>query len=177
MPWSVCPHLTHPDSLFDYYLASGSIMLILGKCLCHDCWESIIEKRDLKEFMESCDHLTDRKFQKAFIDPLLQVNEEIIRTERNYMGDKTTQWTWMSCPHVAQEGQLEGLYRSCIPIFFHEGFGTCNDCIKAIPSAEPYMKTLPGFVAMTDDQLQEKVIDRLYPINRGILVDVEHFRK
>jgi hypothetical protein len=31
------------------------------------------------------------------------------------------------------------------------------------------MQTLMGCEAMTDDQLQDGVIDRLYPINREIL--------
>jgi hypothetical protein len=30
--WSVCPHLSSFEGLFDYYMASGPIMILLGKC-------------------------------------------------------------------------------------------------------------------------------------------------
>jgi hypothetical protein len=29
--WSVCPHLSSFEGLFDYYMASGPIMILLGK--------------------------------------------------------------------------------------------------------------------------------------------------
>lgn len=133
--WSVCPHLSSLEGLFDYYMASGSIMILLGKCFCHDCYKMVLSRRDLTEFMESCQHLTDMRFQKDFIDPLFQTNREVFRTRRNYTIEESTQWTWVSCPHVSREGQLEGLYTKCNPIFFNEGFVTCNDCRDVIPSA------------------------------------------
>jgi hypothetical protein len=140
--WSVCPHLSHSDSLFDYYVASEPIMLLLGKCLCHGCYELILKKRNLNEFMESCDHMTDREFQKGFINPLFQINREVISTKRNSNGEKTNLWTWISCSHVSEERQLENLYTSCdlpppfVPLFKLElsSFLDCTWSPKAVAS-------------------------------------------
>jgi hypothetical protein len=157
-------------------MASGSIMVLLGKCLCHDCYMKILCRRDLTEFLESCDHMTDRRFQEDFIDPLFQINKEVFRTRREYTGEESTRWTWIGCPHVAQEKQLQGLYTSCNPIFFYEGFVTCTECTEVVPSASPYLQTLMDCEAMTDCELQRRVIDRLYPINREVLEAVGHYR-
>jgi len=173
--WSVCPHLSSLESLFDYYMASGSIMVLLGKCLCYDCYMKILCSRDLTEFLESCDHMTDRRFQEDFIDPLFQINREVFRTRRNYPGEETTRWTWISCPEVSKEGQLEELYKRCNPIFFQEGFVTCNDCLGIVPSASLYLQALMDCEAMTDAQLQERVIDQLFPVNRKVLEALGHY--
>jgi len=175
--WSVCPHLSSLEGLFDYYMASGSIMVLLGKCFCHDCYKMVLSRRDLKGFMDSCQHMTDKRFQEDFIDPLFQINREVFRTRRNYTGEETTQWTWISCSHASKADQLEELYTSCNPVFFHEGFVTCNECKDVIPSASLYLQMLMECEAITDDQLQERVIDRLYPINREILEAVGHYRR
>jgi hypothetical protein len=152
-------------------------MLLLGKCLCHVCYELILKKRNLNEFMESCDHMTDREFQKGFINPLFQINREVISTKRNSNGEKTILWTWISCSHVSEERQLESLYTSCNPIFFHEGFVTCNECLQAVQGVGFYMQTMPGCEALTDDQLQEGIIDQLYPINLAVLEAVGHYKR
>jgi len=174
--WSVCPHLSSTERLFDYYMASGSIMLLLGKCFCYDCYGMVLFKRDLAEFMKSCQHMTDQRFQEDFIDPLLQINREVFRTRRSYTGEETTRWTWISCSHVSKSRQLERLYTKCNPIFFHEGFVTCNDCNEVVPSASLYLQTLLDCEAMTDSHLQERVIDHLYPINREVLESVRNYR-
>jgi len=175
--WSVCPHLSSTERLFDYYMASGSIMLLLGKCFCYDCYGMILFKRDLKEFMDSCQHMTDRRFQEDFIDPLFQINRDVFRARRNYAGQETTRWTWITCSHVSKGGQLERLYTRCNPIFFHEGFVTCNDCNEIVPSASLYLQTLLNCEAMTDSQLQQRVINQLYPINREVLESVGHYKR
>ena len=64
--WSVCPHLSSFEGLFDYYMASGPIMILLGKCFCHDCYGKALSRGGLAEFMESCQHMTDRNFQVRF---------------------------------------------------------------------------------------------------------------
>jgi len=175
--WSVCSHLSHPESLLDYYMGSGSIMILLGKCFCHECYEMVLSRRDLREFMDSCQHMTDLRFQEDFIDPLLQINRKVFRTKRNLTGEDTTQWTWTCCPHVSMEGQLEILYTNYDPIFFYEGYVTCNDCSEVVPTASLYLQTLLECEAMTDDQLQGKVIDQLYPINREIMEAVRHYKR
>jgi len=175
--WSVCSHLSHPDRLLDYYMGSGSIMVLLGKCFCHECYEMVLSRRDLKDFMASCQHMTDLMFQENFIDPLIQINREVFRTKRKLTGEDTTQWTWIGCPHVSKEGQLESLYTGCDPVFFYEGFVTCNDCIEVVPTASLYLQTLLECEAMTDDQLQDRVIDQLYPINRTTMEAVRHYKR
>jgi hypothetical protein len=175
--WSVCSHLSHPESLLDYYMGSGSIMILLGKCFCHDCYEMVLSRRDLKEFMASCQHMTDLMFQENFIDPLIQINREVFRTKRKLTGEDTTQWTWIGCPHVSKEGQLESLYTGCDPVFFYEGFVTCNDCIEVVTTASLYLQTLLECEAMTDDQLQDRIIDQLYPINRTTMEAVRHYKR
>ena len=175
--WSVCPHLSRPDELLNYYMASGSIMVLLGKCFCHECYEMVLSRRDLKEFMDSCQHMTDKRFQEDFIDPLFQINRKVFRTKRKLTGEDTTQWTWIGCPHVSKEGQLESLYTSCSPVFFYEGFVTCNDCSEVVPTASLYLQTLLECEAMTDDQLQDRVIGQLYPINRTTMGAVRHYKR
>ena len=175
--WSVCPHLSSLEGLFDYYMASGRIMVLLGKCFCHECYKMILAKRDLQEFMDSCQHMTDRRLQENFIDPLVQINSQVFKTRRNFTGEERNHWAWIACCHISKVEQLEELYTSCNPIFFHEGFVTCNDCSDVVPSASLYMQTLMECEAMTDDQLQDRVIDRLYPINREILEAVGHYRR
>ena len=175
--WSVCSHLTHPESLLDYYMSSGSIMVLLGKCFCHECYEMVLSRRDLKEFMDSCHHMTDRRFQEDFIEPLFQINRRVFRAKRNLTIKDTSRWTWIGCPHVSKEGQLESLYTGCDPVFFYEGFVTCNDCVEVVPTASLYQQTLLECEAMTDDQLQDRVIDRLYPVNRATMEAVRHYSR
>jgi hypothetical protein len=175
--WSVCPHLSSHEKLFDYYMAAGSIMLLLGKCFCYDCYGMVLFKRDLAEFMNSCQHMTDQRFQEDFIDPLFQINREVFRTRRNYTGQETTKWTWITCSHVSKGGQLERLYTRYNPIFFHEGFVTCNDCNEVVPSASLYLQTLLECEAMTDNQMQQRVVDHLYSVNSQALRSVRDQRR
>ena len=126
----------------------------------------VVSRRDLKEFMDSCQHMTDRRFQRTSSTPLFQINRRFFRATRNLTGEVTSQWTWIGCPHVSKEGELKSLYTGCDPVFFYEGFVTCRDCIQIVPTASLYPQTLLECEAMTDDQLQDRVIDQLYPINR-----------
>lgn len=175
--WSVCPHLSSLEGLFDYYMASGSIMVILGKCFCHECYKMVLSQKDLKEFMESSKQMTDKMFQVDFVDTLVQTKRQVFKTRRNFAGEEKSRWSWVCCSHVSKVDQLEELYTSCNPIFFHEGFVICNECKDIVPSASLYLQTLMECEAMTDDELQGRVIDRLYPINREILEAVGHYRK
>jgi hypothetical protein len=167
--WSVCYHLSSLEGLFDYYMASGSVLVLLGKCFCHDCYEMVLSRRDLTEFMDTCWHMTDKMLQEDLIDPLFQINREVFKIRQSYTIEEKTQWTWTCCPHVCKEGQLEELYTKCNPIFFHEGFVTCNECRQVIPSASLYLQSMLNCEAMTDAQLQQRIIDQLFPINRAAL--------
>jgi len=173
--WSVCPHLSTPEGLFDYYMASGRIMLLLGKCFCYDCYGMVLFNRDLVKFMDSCQHMTDQRFQEDFIDPLFQINREVFKPKKNLAWEGASRWTWTSCSHVSKGGQLAGLYTRCTPIFFYEGFVTCNDCTEVVPSASLYLQTLLDCEALTDDQLQERVVDQLYLINSKVLKSVRDY--
>jgi hypothetical protein len=175
--WSVCPHLSSPEGLFDHYMASGSIMILLGKCFCQDCCEMLSTRSDLTEFMAACQHMTDAGFQRDFIDILFKINRDVFRTRRDYVSEETTRWTWITCSHVSTEDQLAGLYSACNPIFLHQGFVTCNECKEVLPSASLYVQTLLDCEAMTDEQLQERIITLLYPINHDVLSYVGHYRR
>jgi hypothetical protein len=41
--WAVCSHLSNSEKPIAYYLKAGPIMILLGKCLCHDCYERLSE--------------------------------------------------------------------------------------------------------------------------------------
>jgi hypothetical protein len=173
-PWSVCQHLSTYEGLIDYYITSGSIMVLFGKCFCYDCYEMILSRGDLNEFMKSCEHMTDGGFQRAFVDSLYSINREAFRTKKSNCSMESTRWTWISCSHIANQGELEKLYSSCSPIFLSEGFVTCNDCLNVVPTSSIFMQAFLDCEPMTDEQLQHRVIDQLYPINREVLDAIGH---
>jgi hypothetical protein len=136
--WAVCPHLSSLEGLFDYYMASGSIMVLLGKCFCHACYKMVLARRDLNEFMDSCQHMSDKRFQEDFIDPLMQFNRQIFKTKRSFAGDDRSRWTWVGCSHVVKAEQLEGLYTSCNPIFFPRG--VCD--LQRVQGCHPFSQPI-----------------------------------
>ena len=161
--WAVCPHLSDPRSLAVYYLASGSIMVLLGKCLCHDCYEMIRSSRDLTGFLNSCQLMSDKDLQEGFIDPLIRVNRYALKTK------ESTRNPWVCCPHVSKEGLLERLYTDCKPIFFHEGHVSCNECRDVLPSVSSFFHAMTDCEMMNDDLFQKKIVDQLYPLNHEVL--------
>ena len=74
--WSVCPHLSQPDLVYRYYMASGLITIVLGKCFCESCLDMILSRDDLSELIGSSRPMTDRQFQENIIDPLYTINYE-----------------------------------------------------------------------------------------------------
>ena len=96
--WSVCSHLCHPEGLLDYYMGSGSIMVLLGKCFCHECYEMVLSRRDLEEFMDSCQHMPDLMFQENFIDPPVMKNRPTIMWPLN-----RPSWISETCSTLARK--------------------------------------------------------------------------
>jgi hypothetical protein len=172
--WSVCSHLSHPESLLDYYMGSGSITILLGKCLCQHCHEMIVSKSDLTEVMSDSKHMTDLGFQKGFIEPLIESNREFVQSRNKVSWNEQGQGYWICCPDVSRESQLEQLYRSCSPLFLFEGYVGCNDCMEVIPSTSIFLQMVMDCEALTDLQFQQRIIEKLYPINREIVEAVRH---
>jgi hypothetical protein len=175
--WSVCSHLSHPGSLLDYYMGSGSITILLGKCLCQRCHEMIVSKSDLTEVMSDSKHMTDRGFQKDFIEPLIKSNREFVKSRNQVSWNEQSQGYWICCPDVSRESQLEQLYGGCSPLFLFEGYVGCNDCMEVIPSTSTYLQMVLDCEAMTDLQFQQRIIETLYPINRAVLEAVGHYKR
>jgi hypothetical protein len=51
--WLVCPHLTESERVYEYYMSSGLIIIVLGKCFCEDCLDMILFNSDLSDFVKS----------------------------------------------------------------------------------------------------------------------------
>ena len=169
--WSVCPHLSRPEDLIGHYLNSGPIMVLLGKVLCGECYRIIVSGTDFSGYINVSTYMTDRRFQKDCIDPLIEANRDYLLSLELGQNDDF----WICCPHVAQTGAVETLYATCNPLLLREGQVTCASCLDTIPSTSDYIQTLLGCETMTDAQLQEKVIDRLYPVNHQILDSIGQF--
>jgi hypothetical protein len=69
--WLACPHLVGSDRVYEYYMSSGLIIIVHGKCFCGDCLDMILFKRDLSDFVHSSIPMTDRLFQENFVNPLI----------------------------------------------------------------------------------------------------------
>ncbi len=72
--WLICPHLSKPELVFQYYLASGLITVVLGKCFCESCLDRILSGTDLADLIDACRPMTDRIFQENFVSPLIDSN-------------------------------------------------------------------------------------------------------
>lgn len=167
--WSVCRHLSSPERLLHYFQASGSIMVLLGKCICHDCYEEILSQRGLDEYMQSSDHMTDMGFQNNFIEQLFKINRQVRETEEATANKTLPQSAWKVCPHVSDTQILQRLYAGLSPIFFQAGFLSCDACNYAIPTGSDTRQSVSNWEDMTDEELQKKVINKLYPLNRKVL--------
>jgi hypothetical protein len=84
-------------------------------------------------------------------------------------------WTWISCTHLAKVNGLNEIYGGCEPIYFFEGYVTCNDCIEIDAADSSSLKLLLDCEPMTDLHFQERIINALYPINDATLQKVGHF--
>lgn len=162
--WLVCHHLSQPDFVYRYYLASGLITIVLGKCFCEDCLDRILANDDLSEIIGSSRPMTDKLFQENFISPLIDSNFNFTRMFEDGANDDTPPKTWITCAHTATQDALKKAYAAGGQLFAFEGFFTCQDCFEKIPT-DSLVDLLYEGESMTDDYFQNRIIDSLYAIN------------
>jgi hypothetical protein len=172
--WLVCPHLCDPDSVFKYYLASGLITIVLGKCFCETCLDRIFLRGDLTDLVRASRPMTDRSFQEKVINPLISSNFAFSKIWQYIGKDDESPQTWVSCSHVATEAGLKSVYSNGGQIFIFESYITCQNCFDKIPTSSLVDLLYDGEL-MTDALFQKKIIDLLYPINYHSLQTVGHF--
>jgi hypothetical protein len=174
--WLVCPHLSQPDLVYQYYLASGLITIVLGKCFCESCLDMILSRDDLSELIGSSRPMTDRQFQKNFISPLIDSNYNFTKLLGDKPDDHASPKTWITCSHTITQDRLKKLYATGGQIFIFESFFTCQDCFEKIPT-DSLVDLLYAGMSMTDAFFQKNIIDPLYTINFESLDAVGHFRR
>lgn len=162
--WLVCHHLSQPDFVYRYYLASGLITIVLGKCFCEDCLDRILANDDLSEIIGSSRPMTDKLFQDNFISPLIDSNFNFTRMFEDGANDDAPPKTWITCAHTATQDALKKAYATGGQLFAFEGFFTCQDCFEKIPT-DSIVDLLYEGESMTDDYFQNRIIDSLYAIN------------
>jgi hypothetical protein len=128
--WLVCPHLSRPDLVYDYYMASGLITVVLGKCFCENCLDTILTRGSLSELLGSGRPMTDRLFQENFISPLINSNYNFTRTAGYKENCDISSKTWISCAHTATRESFKKAYMNGGSIFIFESFFTCQDCFE-----------------------------------------------
>ena len=172
--WLVCPHLSQPDLVYRYYLASGLITIVLGKCFCEDCLDQILSNDDLSELIGACRPMTDTSFQNNFISPLIDSNFNFTKLIEQEESFETPPKTWITCSHTATRKTLKRAYETGGQLFIFEGFFTCQDCFEKIPT-DSLVDLLYEGESMTDDYFQNRIINTLYSINYESLDAVGHF--
>jgi hypothetical protein len=172
--WLVCPHLSDPDSVFNYYMSSGLIIIVMGKCFCETCLDMIIIKDDLNDFLDTSTPMTDHLFQEKIINPLMDSNYYFTKQAGYIAEDDQIPQTWVTCSHFSTRSGLLDVYARGGQIFIFEGYFTCQDCFDMIPSYS-LVDVLYEGKSMTDEHFQEQVIDPLYTINYESLKALGHF--
>lgn len=172
--WLVCAHLSQPDLVYQYYMSSGLITVVLGKCFCEACLDMILAENDLSELIGSSRPMTDSLFQENFIGPLIDSNYNFTKI-LGYRGDyDPSPKTWISCAHTATKDCLKKAYANGGHIFIFESFFTCQDCFEKIPT-DSLVDLIYEGESMTDALFQKRVINSLYKINHESLEAVGHF--
>ena len=172
--WLVCPHLSEREKVFNYYLSSGLIILVMGKCFCEACLDRILMKDDLTEVLRLSQPMTDKHFQENFINPLKNSNYNFTKMA-GYIGDKEDRpKTWMSCSHLSTRDGLKAVYSKGGQLFIFESYVTCDECFDKIPT-ESLVDVLYEGESMTDERFQSNIVDSLYSINYDSLKAIGHF--
>ena len=174
--WLVCPHLSQPNLVYRYYMASGLITIVLGKCFCESCLDMILSRDDLSELIGSSRPMTDRQFQENFISPLMDSNYNFTKLLGDAADYLTSPNTWITCSHTITQDNLKKLYAAGGQFFIFESFFTCQDCFEKIPT-DSLVDLLYSGASMTDAFFQENIIDPLYTINYESLDAVGHFNR
>jgi hypothetical protein len=172
--WLVCPHLLDPHSVYSYYMSSGLITIVMGKCFCETCLDMILNKDDINDFLRSSLPMTDELFQSNIVEPLLDSNYHFTRQAGFVSADEQTPKTWITCSHFSDKSGLLDIYAGGGQIFIFEGYFTCQDCFDKIPTYS-LVDVLYEGKSMTDEHFQKKVIDPLYVINYESLKALGHF--
>jgi len=172
--WLVCPHLSQPDLVYRYYLASGLVTIVLGKCFCESCLDRILSNDDLSELIGSSRPMTDILFQENFISPLIDSNFNFTKLFEQQEDFENPPKTWITCSHTATRDSLQKAYATGGQLFIFEGFFTCQDCFEKIPT-DSLVDLLYEGESMTDAFFQNRIIDSLYTINYESLDAVGHF--
>jgi hypothetical protein len=172
--WLICPHLSNPDRVFNYYMSSGLIIIVMGKCFCETCLDMIIIKNDLSDFLKSCSPVTDGLFQETIVNPMIDSNYNFTK-EAGYISEfEETPKTWVACSHLSTQTGLNDVYSQGGQIFIFESYFTCQDCFDKIPTYS-LVDVLYEGESMTDEYFQKQVIDPLFSINYKSLKALGHF--
>ena len=174
--WLVCPHLSQPNLVYRYYMASGLITIVLGKCFCESCLDMILSRDDLSELIGSSRPMTDGQFQENFISPLMDSNYNFTKLLGDAADYLTSPNTWITCSHTITQDNLKKLYAAGGQFFIFESFFTCHDCFEKIPT-DSLVDLLYAGESMTDAFFQKNIIDPLYTINYESLDAVGHFKR
>jgi hypothetical protein len=172
--WLICPHLSEPDRVFNYYMSSGLIIIVMGKCFCETCLDLIVIKNDLSDFVRSCSPVNDGLFQETIINPVIDSNYNFTK-EAGYISEfEKTPNTWVACSHISNKAGLNDVYSQGGQIFIFESYFTCQDCFDKIPTYS-LVDVLYEGESMTDERFQKQVIDPLLSINYESLKALGHF--
>jgi hypothetical protein len=172
--WLVCPHLSRPEFVYRYYMASGLITIVLGKCFCEDCYDMILTRGYPSELIRVSRPMTDKLFQANFIDPLLKGNYHFSESPGHISNDPEAFKTWISCSHLATKAGLQKAYAQNGKIFIFEGYVICQNCFDMIPTASLIDLIYSG-ETMSAVHFQERIINTLYEINYDCLAAVGQF--
>jgi hypothetical protein len=171
--WFVCPHLTGSDRVYEYYMSSGLIIIVFGKCFCEDCLDMILSNSDLSELVKSSRPMTDRLFQENFVHPLIDSNSNFTNKFMYLEEDQDSRKTWICCAHLSTKAKLNEIYSNCGQIYIFENHIICQDCYNMIP-ANSLIDILYTGEAMTNVLFQEIIVNSFYLMNHEMLNSIKH---